>query len=143
MDEGLVSHRVGGKMFLMSKLRKTGDLKVSCREGSQKRHTCRLPHRNHLQITLLWEMTLFTKTGMESMTQQHIANAVTQNMSLVEFSEEEMEDLQEYTPTSLHLIHQTVGCRLHWRHIQLTDMTDRQERRSRWILDQQTGRKFL
>ena len=61
----------------------------------------------------------------------------------MEFSEEEMEDLKEYTPTSCHLLHQAVGCRLPWRRIQLTDMTDRQEHQSRWIVDQQAGRNFL
>ena len=53
-----------------------------------------------------------------------------------------MEVLQD-TPTSHHLIHQDVRSRLHGRRIQLTDMTDRQESRSRWILDHQAGRKFL
>jgi hypothetical protein len=61
----------------------------------------------------------------------------------MEFSEEEMNGFQEYSPQSRHLIHQVVGCRLHWRRIQLTELTDRQERQSRWILDQQAGRKFL
>ena len=54
-----------------------------------------------------------------------------------------MEGLQEYSPKSHHLIHQAVGYRLHWRRVQLTEMTDRQERQSRWILDQQAGRKLL
>ena len=80
---------------------------------------------------------------MEVMTQQHITHTVVQSLALVEFSEEEMEGLSEYTPTSRHLIHQDVVCILHWRHIQLTEMTDRQECQRRWILDQQTGRKFL
>ena len=143
MDSGLVSYRVGAKTFLMSKLRKTGELIVVYREGRQKRHTCRLPHRNHLQIMLLREIALLTKGGMEVMTQQHITHAMTQSMVLMEFSEEEMEVLKEYIPTSRHLLHQTLGCRLHWRSIQLTNMTDRQERQSRWIVDQQVGRKFL
>ena len=40
-------------------------------------------------------------------------------------------------------IHQVVGCRLHRRRIQLTEMTDRQAYQSRWILDQQTERKLF
>ena len=143
IDEGLVSHRVGAKGFLTSKLRKAGELISAHKEGRQKRRTCRLPHRNHLQIMLLREIALLTKAGMEIMTQQYITHAVAQSVVLMEFSEEDMEDLKEYTPTSRHLLHQAVGCRLHWRRIQLTDMTDRQERQSRWIVDQQAGRKFL
>jgi hypothetical protein len=74
---------------------------------------------------------------MEVMTLQHISHAVSQSLTLMEFSEEEMDVFQEYSPQSFHLIHQAVGCRLHWRRIQLTELTDRQERQSRWILDQQ------
>ena len=128
---------------LPSKFRKAGELISAHREGRQKRRTCRLPHRNHLQIMLLRQIALLTKAGMEIMTQQYITHAVAQSMVLMEFSEEDMEDLKEYTPASRHLLHQAVGCRLHWRRIQLTDMTDRQERQSRWIVDQQAGRKFL
>ncbi len=122
-------------MFLTSKLRKEGALIMTHREGKKKRCTGRLPYRNHLQITLLREIALLTKAGMEAMTSQHISHAVVQSLTLMEFSEE-MEGLQEYSPKSRHLIHQAVGCRLHWRRIQLTEMTDRQERQSRWILDQ-------
>ena len=143
IDEGLVSHRVGAKGFLTSKLRKAGELISAHKEGRQKRRTCRLPHRNHLQIMLLREIALLTKAGMEIMTQQYITHAVAQSVVLMEFSEEDMEALTEYTPASRHLLHQAVGCRLHWRRIQLTDITDRQERQSRWIVDQQAGRKFL
>ena len=143
IDEGLVSHRVGAKGFLTSKLRKAGELISAHKESRQKRRTCRLPHRNHLQIMLLREIALLTKAGMEIMTQQYITHAVAQSVVLMEFSEEDMEALTEYTPASRHLLHQAVGCRLHWRRIQLTDITDRQERQSRWIVDQQAGRKFL
>ena len=93
MDEVLVSHRVGVKMFLMSKIRKAGELIVAYRKDSQKRHTCRFPHRNHLQITLLRKIALLTKGDMEVMTKLHITHPVTQSLTLMEFSEE---DLQEY-----------------------------------------------
>jgi len=80
---------------------------------------------------------------MEVMTLQHVSHAVAHSLTLMEFSDEEVEGLQTYSLKSRHLIHQAVGCRLHWRRLQLTDMTDRQERQSRWTLDQQAGRKFL
>ena len=143
MNEGSISRRVGAKMFLTGKLRKANELIMAYRDDKQKRCTGRLPHRNHLQITLLRETALLTKAGMEVMTLQHISHAVSQSLTLMEFSEEEMDGLQEYSPKSRHLIHQAVGCRLHWRSLQLTELTDRQERQSRWILDQQAGRKFL
>ncbi len=95
-------------MFLASKLRKEGVFIMTHREGKKKRCKDRLPYRNHLQITLLREIALLTKAGMKAMTSQHIS----------------------------HVVVQTVGCRLHWRRIQLTETTDRQERQSRWILDQ-------
>ena len=123
-------------MFLESKLRKEGVFIMTHREGKKKRCTDRLPYRNHLQITLLREIALLTKAGMKAMTSQHISHVVVQSLTLMEFSEEEMEGLQEYSPKSRYLIHQVVGSRLHWRRIQLTETTDRQERQSRWILDQ-------
>jgi hypothetical protein len=57
-----------------------------------------------------------------------------------EVSEEEMGELREYIPTIRHLIHQVVGSRLHWKHILLNDLTDRQKRQSRWILTRQASR---
>jgi hypothetical protein len=119
-------------MFLASKPRKEGVFIMTHRKGQKKRCTGRLPYRNHLQITLLREIALLTKAGMKAMTSQHISHVVVQSLMLMEFSEEEMEGLQEYSPKSRHLIHQTVGCILHWRRIQLTETTDRQERQSRW-----------
>ena len=106
------------KMFLTGKLRKRNELIIAYRRDKHKRCTGRLPHRNHLQITLLREITVLTKSGMEVMTLQHICHVVSQSLKLMEFSEEEMDDLQEYSPQSLLLIHQSVGCRLHWTCIQ-------------------------
>jgi hypothetical protein len=51
---------------------------VAYREGKQKRRTGRLPHRNHLQITLIREIALLTKADMETMTLEHISHAVSQ-----------------------------------------------------------------
>jgi hypothetical protein len=136
MNEGSISRRVGAKMFLTGNLRKANELIMTYWRDKQKRCTVRLPHRNHLQITLLREIAVLTKADMEVMTLQHISHAVSQSLTLMEFSEEEMDVFQEYSPQSLHLIHQSVGCRLHWRRIQLTELTDRQELQSRWILDQ-------
>ena len=50
---------------------------------------------------------------METMTSKHISHAVFQSLVLVEFSEEEMDVLQDYTPTSRYLIHQGVEYRLY------------------------------
>jgi hypothetical protein len=66
-------------------------------------YTGRLPHRNHLQITLLREIAVLTKAGMEVMALQHISHAVSQSLILMEFSEEEMKGFQEYSPQSSHL----------------------------------------
>ena len=98
MNEGSISRRVGAKMFLTGKLRKANELIMAYREDKHKRCTGRLPHWNHLQITLLREIALLTKTGMAAMTVQHISHAVSQSLTLMEFSEEEMEGLQEYSP---------------------------------------------
>ena len=55
MNEGSISRRVGAKMFLTGKLRKANELIMAYRDDKKRRCTGRLPHRNHLQITLLRE----------------------------------------------------------------------------------------
>ena len=92
----------------------------------------------------LWGIALLTKAGMEASHDSTTYNSCSgpEHDAYGVFGGRNGGSAG-YTPTSHHLIHQDVGCRLHRRCIQLTDIMDRQERRSRWILDHQAGRKFL
>jgi hypothetical protein len=101
INEGSISRRVGAKMFLTGKLRKTNELIMTF--GETSRNGARAAF--HIGIIFRSEIAVLTKAGMEVMTFQHISHEVSQSLTLMEFSKEEMNDFQEYSPQSRHLIH--------------------------------------